>query len=304
MKTELKQKIDSLVSAHPILLFMKGTKERPQCGFSRQVVEILNQLVPDFSTVDILADQEMREGIKVYSSWPTIPQLYVNGEFIGGCDIVVDLLKKSQLQTILKLEKATSVPNIEISPEAIKAFRNAWENEGQGELIRIAIAVNFDHSLSFDDQGPEDFLIDAGDFKILLDPYSAVRAQNLHIDFVSDQLEAGFSFKNPNRPPEVKDLSVNDLKAWHEKGLDNALLIDVRSNEERDLAQISFAKPLSEVAIENLPKDKALIFHCHHGRRSMQMAERFRAQGFKNLFNLTGGIDAWSKMIDKSVPIY
>ncbi len=73
---------------------MKGTKERPQCGFSKQVVQVLNQLVSDYATVDILADQEMREGIKVYSSWPTIPQLYIHGEFIGGCDIVLDLQQK------------------------------------------------------------------------------------------------------------------------------------------------------------------------------------------------------------------
>ena len=84
------------------MLFMKGTRERPQCGFSKQVIEVLNHFLSDYGTFDVLSDGEMREGIKEFSEWPTIPQLYVNGEFIGGCDIVKEMYQSGELQELLK----------------------------------------------------------------------------------------------------------------------------------------------------------------------------------------------------------
>lgn len=303
MKTETKQNIESLINHNPILLFMKGSKERPQCGFSKQVVEVLNQLVSDFTSVDVLADPEMREGIKVFSSWPTIPQLYVNGEFIGGCDIVLDLFQKNQLQEILKLEKAVTPPHVELTERAKAAFLEAQQEQTSNDLIRISVSQGFEHALSFDQKTPNDFVLTFGELSLLIDPYSAKNANNLKIDFLSDNLEAGFAFTNPNEPPAVKEISASELKSWHDQRRD-ALLIDVRPKNEWDIAHISFAKPLSEINVKDLNKESTIVFHCHHGRRSMQMAERFRAQGFKNLYNLTGGIHAWSQEVDKSVPTY
>jgi len=95
------QKIEELVKQHPVLLFMKGDRQFPQCGFSATVVQILDQLLPDYATVDVLQDPEIRDGIKEYSSWPTIPQLYVGGEFQGGCDIVRELYENGELQSLL-----------------------------------------------------------------------------------------------------------------------------------------------------------------------------------------------------------
>ena len=99
--SETKQRIDALVKQHPVLLFMKGDRQFPQCGFSATVVQILDQLLPDYATVDVLQDPEIREGIKEYSSWPTIPQLYVKGEFQGGCDIVREMYEKGELGDLL-----------------------------------------------------------------------------------------------------------------------------------------------------------------------------------------------------------
>lgn len=101
MSDATRKRIESLVSRHPVLLFMKGDRHFPQCGFSAQVVQILDSLLPDYATVDVLQDPELREGIKAYSSWPTIPQLYVKGEFQGGCDIVTELYQTGELQQIL-----------------------------------------------------------------------------------------------------------------------------------------------------------------------------------------------------------
>lgn len=96
------KKIESQIASNKVILFMKGTKEMPQCGFSAKVVQILNSHGVDFETVDVLADPEIRQGIKEYSQWPTIPQLFVDGKFIGGCDICVEMNETGELGPILK----------------------------------------------------------------------------------------------------------------------------------------------------------------------------------------------------------
>jgi monothiol glutaredoxin len=93
-----RKRIDELVKKNRVLLFMKGERSYPQCGFSATVVQILDSLIPDYETVDVLADPAIREGIKAYSQWPTIPQLYIDGEFQGGCDIVREMYASGELQ--------------------------------------------------------------------------------------------------------------------------------------------------------------------------------------------------------------
>lgn len=98
----LESKIRGLIAAEPVVLFMKGSRFRPACGFSAGVVEILDAMLPRYATVDVLADPELREGIKAFSQWPTIPQLYVRGEFIGGCDIMREMYEEGELQKLLE----------------------------------------------------------------------------------------------------------------------------------------------------------------------------------------------------------
>jgi monothiol glutaredoxin len=93
--------IDNAVKTNDVFLFMKGTPDFPQCGFSGQVVQILNYLGVDYQSANVLADPELREGIKAYTNWPTIPQLYVKGEFVGGADIVREMFQAGELQTHL-----------------------------------------------------------------------------------------------------------------------------------------------------------------------------------------------------------
>jgi monothiol glutaredoxin len=94
--------IDEQIKSNDVMLFMKGTPDFPQCGFSGQVVQILNYLGVDYGSADVLANAELRDGIKTYSNWPTIPQLYVKGEFVGGCDIVREMFQQGELQTHLE----------------------------------------------------------------------------------------------------------------------------------------------------------------------------------------------------------
>ncbi|WP_375390458.1 Grx4 family monothiol glutaredoxin [uncultured Sphingomonas sp.] len=99
-------RIDALVKQNPVLLFMKGTPLFPQCGFSSRAVAILNHLGVAFESVDVLQDQAVRQGIKAYSDWPTIPQLYAHGEFVGGSDIMMEMYESGELATVLHPVKA------------------------------------------------------------------------------------------------------------------------------------------------------------------------------------------------------
>ena len=100
--TNINEKIKDIINKNDVLLFMKGTPEMPQCGFSMTVCNILKELKVKFSGVNVLADPEIRQGIKDFSNWPTVPQLYIKGEFIGGCDIAKEMYEKGELQKILK----------------------------------------------------------------------------------------------------------------------------------------------------------------------------------------------------------
>ena len=100
--TNINEKIKDIISKNDVILFMKGTPEMPQCGFSMTVCNILKELKVTFIGVNVLADPEIRQGIKDFSNWPTVPQLYVKGEFIGGCDIAKEMYEKGELQKILK----------------------------------------------------------------------------------------------------------------------------------------------------------------------------------------------------------
>ena len=102
MSNPVQERIEREISEHDVVLFMKGTPVFPQCGFSAAVVQILTHLGVKFKGIDVLADPEIRQGIKEFSSWPTIPQLYVKGEFVGGCDIVREMFEAGELGDLLK----------------------------------------------------------------------------------------------------------------------------------------------------------------------------------------------------------
>jgi monothiol glutaredoxin len=104
LSEDTRKRIEGLVTADEVVLFMKGNRQFPQCGFSATVVQILDHLIPEYATVDVLQDPEVREGIKTYAQWPTIPQLYVKGEFVGGCDIVREMFESGELQKALGVD--------------------------------------------------------------------------------------------------------------------------------------------------------------------------------------------------------
>jgi len=107
MDASTQQRIEQLIGSSPVFVFMKGNKLMPQCGFSNNVVQILNSLGVAFETFDVLSDMEVRQGIKEYSEWPTIPQVYVNGEFMGGSDILIEMYNSGELKEKLEIAIAS-----------------------------------------------------------------------------------------------------------------------------------------------------------------------------------------------------
>ncbi len=99
---DIQNKIAEDVKRHPIIMYIKGNREMPQCGFSAAVVEIFNELNVSYETVDVLSNPEIREGVKKFTNWPTIPQIFIRGKFIGGCDIIRELYLKGELQGLVK----------------------------------------------------------------------------------------------------------------------------------------------------------------------------------------------------------
>jgi len=104
LSEDTKARIEGIVASDDVVLFMKGNRQTPQCGFSATVVQILDHLIPRYTTVDVLQDPEVREGIKAYTQWPTVPQLYVKGEFVGGCDIIREMFQSGELQQTLGVQ--------------------------------------------------------------------------------------------------------------------------------------------------------------------------------------------------------
>ena len=102
---EIKEKIKKIINDNDVCLFMKGTPDSPQCGFSMAVTNVLKHLKVNFNGINVLDDENLRQGIKEFSDWPTIPQLYVKGEFVGGCDIVKEMFEKGELSSLLKGKK-------------------------------------------------------------------------------------------------------------------------------------------------------------------------------------------------------
>jgi monothiol glutaredoxin len=300
-RAELEKKVRS----GEVVLFMKGNRRFPQCGFSATVVGILDKLGAKYETVNILEDQSVRDGMKEYSSWPTFPQLYVRGEFVGGCDIVKDMYGSGDLQKKLGAEEApVKAPRITISGPAAEAFKGAI-SEAEGEVLRLEIDPEYNCDLHVAPKADGDIEVRSAGIALYVGRESASRADGIAIDFVKGAGGMAFKIDNPNEPPRVKPIQAKALKAMLDAG--TIALFDVRPEDERKMASIAQAKPLDgegQRLLSTLDKNKAVALHCHHGMRSRAAGEQLLREGFTNVYNLEGGIEAWSRDVDASVSRY
>ncbi len=301
---DVRARIQQQIEAAPVVLFMKGDRRSPQCGFSATVVSILDDLLDSYETCNVLADPELRQGIKDFSDWPTIPQLYVRGEFVGGCDIVKEMFENGELEQALGLDpSAVTAPSITVTAPARDALLAAVD--GGDEYVHLEIDGQYNHGLSIAPRKSSDLEVKSGELVVLLDRGSARRAEGVVIDYVDSPSGQAFKITNPNEPKGVQSLSVGELATLLEQGAPK--LYDVRTPEERAVAKLEAARLLDRAAQDEifmLPKDTPLYFMCHHGVRSRQAAEFFNKQGYSEVFNVEGGIDAWSRDVDPDVPRY
>jgi monothiol glutaredoxin len=297
--------LDKLVHSKKVVLFMKGNRHFPACGFSATVIGILNQLTPEYDTVNILEDQAVRDGMKEFSSWPTFPQLYVEGQFVGGCDIVKEMHAHGELQKLLGVEaKPVRAPRVTLSPAAVTAFQEALSDAGD-DVLRLDIDAGFNCDLHFGPKEDGDIAVRSGDIVLHVPRASAARADGISIDFVQGPNGQAFKIDNPNEPPRVKPIDPKALRALLDAG--KIELFDVRPDDERARASIAQARKLDaegQKHLFGLKKDAAVALHCHHGGRSRSAAEQLLREGFTNVYNLEGGIEAWSRDVDPSVPRY
>ena len=304
---QTRQKIEQLVASDTVVLFMKGTRSFPQCGFSASVVNILNTLVPKYTTVNILNDVDVRSGMKEFSDWPTFPQLFIKGEFVGGADIVRQMHENGELEAKLGgLVAPAKPPEVTVTPRAAAELAAALKEATPGDVIHLTITATWEHQLDLGAKEPGDVTIETNGVTVQLDRASAQRAAGVVVDFIESADGAGFKIDNPNRPATVKQVNPKELKALLDTGTIKTFF-DVRPEKERALASITGTKMLDDAAMaeaEQLPKATPLAFHCHHGSRSRAAAEHFIKQGFTNVYNLAGGIEAWSKDVDSTIPRY
>ena len=293
----LRTRIDALLAANRVVLFMKGEPRAPQCGFSAKAVAALDAVgVDGYAHVDVLSDPEIRDGIKQYGDWPTIPQLYIDGELVGGSDIIEQMANSGELHAALGLPAPDRTPPaIKISTDAIAMLRDALDNAGDGFALRIEVDPRFNAKLQLAPVDDGAIAVEVDRIRVQFDLASARRAQGLSIDWVDDSRGRGLVIDNPNAPAKVRALSPMETAGKLAAGA--ITLVDVRPPEERAFAVVKakFATlDAGSAELEALPKDTPLAFLCHHGGRSAQAAEHFRGLGFSEVYNVVGGIDAWA----------
>ena len=299
MTPEFKEKIDNLIAENKIVLFMKGYKHQPMCGFSSRVVGMLSELEVEYHSENIFDDPEIRSGMKDYSNWPTFPQLYVDKEFVGGCDIITGMFQDGSLHTLLGVQREEiPVPNIEITDAAIGAFKAAMQRY-DGVQIILEVNPQFQYDIGLGQSSPGDYAVTSNEFTIYLSRSSAKRANGMKIDFQNGQVK----IDNPNEPVSVRRMNVREYKQWIDMNKAHTLF-DVRGEDERAIAKIDSALLLTPEAIDSLEKDSVIVIHCHHGRRSYSAAQQLLEQGYTNVYNLEGGIHAWSLHIDPMISTY
>jgi monothiol glutaredoxin len=305
LDTPTRERIESLLKDHRVVLFMKGTRQQPMCGFSAAATNTLNELLPDYHTVNVLEDPEIREGIKQFGNWPTIPQLYVDGELVGGADIIRQMYGSGELHQLFGAAAPDRTPpEITITDKAAEAIRQGTEN-AQGLALHLEIGP--DHSAGFQlaPGNEHDIVVNANGIEVHFDPASAQRAKGIVIDWVSTMQGEGLSLKFPNAN-EIRSMSVRELQ--QRLAANSITLIDTRPAQARQIAApLAQARVLEEEgynALAALPKDTPIAFMCHHGISSRGVAERFAAHGFTQVYSVDGGIDAWAAEIDSSVPRY
>ncbi len=303
---QTRNRIETLLASKRVVLFMKGNRQAPACGFSAAAIGRLDDIIDDYETCDVLGDEAMRQGIKDYGNWPTIPQLYVDGELVGGSDIIQGMHDSGELHALLGAQAPDRTPpEISISERAVEIIRQSLGDSDNAHLL-LAIDAKFQPQFQMLEKlTGREIVSRSNGLDVYFDLASAQRARGATIDWVKSGHGEGLSIHLPLGPQPIRALDVRQLRERMTSG--DITVIDVRPLSDREFAPFAGAQVLddaSHAALTALPKDTPLAFLCHHGNSSRQAAEYFRGQGFKALWNVEGGVDAWARDVDPSFPRY
>lgn len=306
MDPATQSRIETLLQSNRVVLFMKGEPDAPQCGFSAKASGLLNDLGVEYAFVDVLSDPELREGIKAYGDWPTIPQLYIAGELLGGSDIVEQMANSGELHAALGLPAPDRTPpNVVLTASAATMLRQAIDDAGGDVVVQLQIDPRFRTRLQLGPRIDGAIVSEVDGVPLQFDLAGARRADGLRIDFADDERGRGLVIDNPNAPAPVRAIPPLEADARQRAG--SLTLVDVRPPEERAQAALSLPYLHLDNGIADvraLPFDAPLAFLCHHGGRSQQAAEHFRDLGYREVYNIEGGIDAWADSVDPALPKY
>lgn len=292
MTEEVQQKLQNMVNSHDVVLFMKGDRQQPQCGFSARVVGILEDLEIEYQTFNVFSDPDIRSGMKDFSQWPTFPQLYIKQEFIGGCDIVTDLMQSGELPNMLGVNlEAVPVPTIHLSPSITQLFKESISQHGGG--IHLTIPKDFQYDIAIGPKQGNQMEVIVDDIPFYLTRGSAQRANGLSLDF-RDGEGGGVMIENPNEP-KFSDLDVHELTTWLAETPD-AKLYQIGTDADDVHPNATLLTATSHQEIQQLATDHPIAFICNHGVRSAQAAKSLAFQGYTNVINVMGGMSAWKML--------
>ena len=246
----VKSKIENYVKDNRVVLFMKGTRQQPMCGFSAKTVAALDSVVPDYVDVNVLDDADIREGIKVYGNWPTIPQVYIDGELVGGCDIVLNMLNSGELHQCLGLETPDrSPPEVTLTPAAAEKIQEAMQGH-EGIALHFQVDANWQSQFNLAPPQGNEISAESNGIRVLMDIGTAQRAAGAVIDWVSTMQGEGLSIDLPKAPPPVRQMTVQELAEKLKSG--QLTLVDVRGADDRARALIEGSLVLDKKTMEDL----------------------------------------------------
>lgn len=291
----VRERIEQQIASHDIVLYMKGTPKMPQCGFSARTVGILDSLLAgNYAAFNVLEDDSIREGIKAFGNWPTIPQLYIKGELVGGCDIIAEMYNAGELHDMFGLDQPDRTPpEIEVTDKAaikIREFLEAYP----GQHLHFTIGSDWDAQFHVGPKQGHEIEAESAGIKVLMDLASAQRANGAKVDWAESMQGEGLVLDLPGAPAPVKAMSPSELQDRMNSG-ERLMVVDTRSEADRQTRPLEFARGLdAELMAELKDADRQLplVFICHVGVSSQAVAEHYRKQGFTQVYNLEGGVQA------------
>ncbi len=291
----VRERIEQQIASNDVFLYMKGSPKMPQCGFSAKTVGMLDSLLAgNYGSFNVLEDESIREGIKVFGDWPTIPQLYIKGELVGGCDIVTEMYNAGELHEMLGLEKPDRTPPpIEITDKAagkIREFLEAYPDQH----LHFSVGGDWDAQFQIGPKQGHEIESSSNGITVLMDLASAQRAKGARIDWTETMQGEGLTLDLPGAPAPVKAMTPTELQQRMNSG-ERLLVVDTRNETERKSKPLEFARGLDAelmAELKDADHQMPLVFVCNIGVSSQAVAEHYRKQGFAQVYNLEGGVQA------------